>query len=87
MASSAKSRMTTLPVEPTTQKAVDLLNVSPAHVMKLLDDGAIASHVAGKQRGVGSADLVQYQEARERASEQAMAELVHQSQELGMGYD
>ena len=33
------------------------------------------------------ADLMQYKEAREQASEQAMAELAQQSQELGMGYE
>ena len=32
-------------------------------------------------------DYRQRKEARERASEQAMAELAQQSQELGMGYE
>lgn len=41
----------------------------------------------GKHRRVRFADLMQYKEARERASEQAMAELAQQSQELGMGYE
>jgi len=32
-------------------------------------------------------DLMQYKEARMRASEAAMAELARQAQELGMGYE
>ena len=63
--------------ELTTQEAADLLNVSRPHFVKLL----------GKHRRVRFADLMQYKEARERASEQAMAELAQQSQELGMGYE
>ncbi|MFX6759798.1 helix-turn-helix domain-containing protein, partial [Acinetobacter baumannii] len=71
--------------ELTTQEAADLLNVSRPHFVKLLEDGVLAFHRTGKHRRVRFADLMQYKEARERASEQAMAELAQQSQELGMG--
>ena len=73
--------------ELTTQEAADLLNVSRPHFVKLLEDGVLAFHRTGKHRRVRFADLMQYKEARERASEQAMAELAQQSQELGMGYE
>lgn len=73
--------------ELTTQEAADLLNVSRPHFVKLLEDGVLAFHRTGKHRRVRFADLMQYKEARERASEQAMAELTQQSQELGMGYE
>ena len=73
--------------ELTTQEAADLLNVSRPHLIKLLEDGALAFHRTGKHRRVRFADLMQYKEAREQASEQAMAELAQLSQELGMGYE
>lgn len=71
--------------ELTTQEAADLLNVSRPHLIKLLEDGALAFHRTGKHRRVRFADLMQCKEAREQASEQAMAELAQLSQELGMG--
>ncbi|WNH53864.1 helix-turn-helix domain-containing protein [Stenotrophomonas oahuensis] len=73
--------------ELTTQEAADLLNVSRPHFVKLLEEGELAFHRTGKHRRVRFSDLMQYKEARERASEQAMAELAQQSQELGMGYE
>ena len=73
--------------ELTTQEAADLLNVSRPHLVKLLEEGVLAYHRTGKHRRVRFADLMHYKETRERASEQAMAELAQQSQELGMGYE
>ncbi|KAA8921130.1 DNA-binding protein [Xanthomonas sontii] len=73
--------------ELTTQEAADLLNVSRPHFVKLLEDGVLAFHRTGTHRRVKFADLMQYKETRERASEQAMAELARQSQELHMGYE
>lgn len=59
----------------------------PADGNKLLEEGELAFHRTGKRRRVRFADLLQFKETRERASEQAMAELAQQSQELGMGYE
>lgn len=73
--------------ELTTQEAADLLNVSRPHMIKLLESGELAFHRAGKHRRIRFADLMQYKESRERASEEAMAQLAQQSQELGMGYE
>jgi len=73
--------------ELTTQEAADLLNVSRPHLVKLLEDGEIPFHRTGKHRRVRLADLMQYKEARMRASEATMAELTRLSQELGLGYE
>jgi len=73
--------------ELTTQEAADLLNVSRPYLVKLLEEGALPFHRTGKHRRVRLADLMQYKEARARASEAAMAELTRQSQELAMGYE
>lgn len=73
--------------ELTTQEAADMLNVSRPHLVKLLEEGAIPFHKAGKHRRVRFADLMTYKQARDLASEQAMAELAQQAQELHMGYE
>lgn len=73
--------------ELTTQEAADMLNVSRPHLVKLLEEGALPFHRAGKHRRVRFADLMQFKAARERDSEQAMLELAKQAQELGMGYE
>lgn len=77
-----------LPVhaELTTQEAADLLNVSRPHLVKLLEDGVLAFHKTGKHRRVKFADLMHYRESRAQASDQALAALAQQAQELGMGY-
>jgi len=73
--------------ELTTQEAADLLNVSRPHLVKLLEDGALPFHRTGKHRRIRFADLMQYKETRDRASEDAMAELAKQAQALAMGYE
>lgn len=73
--------------ELTTQEAADLLNVSRPHLIKLLEDGQLPFHRTGKHRRVRFADLMQFKESRDQASDRAMEELSRQSQELGMGYE
>lgn len=73
--------------ELTTQEAADLLNVSRPHLVKLLEDGVLPFHRTGKHRRVRFADLMQFKDARDEASAQAMADLARQSQELGLGYE
>ncbi|KJV28083.1 helix-turn-helix domain-containing protein [Luteibacter yeojuensis] len=73
--------------ELTTQEAADLLNVSRPHLVKLLEEGVLPFHRTGKHRRVRFADLMKYKDARDNASEHAMAELSRQAQELGMGYE
>lgn len=73
--------------ELTTQEAADLLNVSRPHLVKLLEEGVLPFHRAGKHRRVRFADLMSFKGRRDQASEHAMAELAKQAQELRMGYE
>ncbi|MFT3760086.1 helix-turn-helix domain-containing protein [Thauera sp.] len=73
--------------ELTTQEAADMLNVSRPHLVKLLEEGALPFHRAGKHRRVRFADLMQFKAQRDQASEDAMAALAKQAQELSMGYE
>lgn len=73
--------------ELTTQEAADLLNVSRPHLVKLLEEGELPFHRTGKHRRVRFADLMQFKERRDQASEPAMEELTKQAQDLGMGYE
>ncbi|HYP82022.1 helix-turn-helix domain-containing protein [Variovorax sp.] len=73
--------------ELTTQEAADMLNVSRPHLVKLLEEGALPFHRAGKHRRVRFTDLMQFKAQRDQASEEAMAALAKQAQELGMGYE
>jgi excisionase family DNA binding protein len=72
--------------ELSTQEAANLLNVSRPYLVKLLERGDIPYHKAGSHRRVKFSDLRAYQEAQERAREDAMSELAREAQELGMGY-
>jgi excisionase family DNA binding protein len=73
--------------ELTTQEAADMLNVSRPHLVKLLEEGALPFHRAGKHRRVRFADLMQFKAQRDQASEDAMTALAKQAQELDMGYE
>jgi excisionase family DNA binding protein len=73
--------------ELTTQEAADMLNVSRPHLVKLLEEGRLPFHKTGKHRRVRFADLMQFKSERDQASEDAMAELAKQAQELALGYE
>lgn len=73
--------------ELTTQEAADMLNVSRPHLVKLLEEGQLAFHRTGKHRRVLFADLMAFKERRDKNSQEAMAALAQQAQELGMGYE
>jgi excisionase family DNA binding protein len=73
--------------ELTTQEAADLLNVSRPHLIKLLESGELSYHKTGKHRRVRFADLTDYKNRRDIASEQAMTLLAEQAQALRTGYE
>ena len=73
--------------ELTTQEAADMLNVSRPHLIKLLENNEIPYHRTGKHRRVKFGDLMQYKESRQQVSDDAMAKLANQAQELKMGYE
>ena len=80
-------KVVTVHAELTTQAAADMLNVSRPHLVKLLEEGSLAFHKTGKHRRVRFVDLMAFKAQREQASEDAMAELAKQAQELALGYE
>ena len=54
--------------ELTTQEAADMLSVSRPHLVKLLEEGALPFHKAGKHRRVRFADLMRFKTQRDQAS-------------------
>jgi|SRR5579863_8653238 len=70
----------------TTQEAADLLNVSRTHLVRLLDDGKIASSKVGRHRRVAFGDLMTYKKQRMTERRQALENLIQESEELGL-YD
>ena len=64
-----------------------MLNVSRPHLVKLLEEGRLPFHKTGKHRRVRFADLMQFKSRRDKASEDAMADLAKQVQELALGYE
>jgi excisionase family DNA binding protein len=70
----------------TTQQAALFLNVSRPYLIRLLEDGKIAYHKVGTHRRIRFEDVVQYKEARQKRSSEALQQLVDQAQELGLGY-
>lgn len=70
----------------TTQEAADYINVSRPHLVKLLEEGKIAYHMAGTHRRVRFQDLVAFRATLEKRRRDVMEELAAQAQEEGMGY-
>lgn len=70
--------------ELTTQQAADLLNVSRPYLIKLLEQGEIPYTKTGTHRRIRFEDLVEYKLRRDDEREDALAELIRQSQELGL---
>lgn len=72
--------------ELTTQEAAELLHVSRPHLVKLLDDGAIAHHKVGTHRRVALEDVLAYRQQRASTRRSKLDELTRLSEELEGGY-
>ena len=73
--------------ELTTQQAADMLAVSRPHLVKLLENGELPFHKAGKHRRIRLTALMAFKAERDRASAEAMEALADQAQELRLGYE
>lgn len=68
-------------------EAADLLHVSQACLVRLLDEGAIPLRVVGQaERRVRHADVIAYKQRIDRDREAALDALAEQAQREGMGY-
>jgi len=73
-----------LEAELTTQQAAELLGVSRPHLVRLLEEGKIPYRKVGTHRRVRARELLEYLEQARRRGREGMAELVRESQELGL---
>ncbi|HZR43328.1 MAG TPA: helix-turn-helix domain-containing protein [Ktedonobacteraceae bacterium] len=72
--------------ELTTQEAADILNISKAYMIKLLEQGDIPFIKVGTHRRILLDDLMDYKQRRDASRKKSLAELTQMSQELGL-YD
>lgn len=68
------------------EEVAEMLNVSHAYVLGLLDQGRLQHTTVDDARRVAYEDLQKYREMRDAESEAALDELVQQAQELDLGY-
>ena len=72
--------------EISTEQAAQILNVSRPHVVKLLESGTIPFTKAGTHRRIALSDILAYKEKQKEITEQNLAFLAQQAQELNLGY-
>ncbi|HBN8226414.1 TPA: hypothetical protein L3690_001861 [Pseudomonas aeruginosa] len=75
-----------IPPEVATREAAALLNLPHLRLLRLLDEGAIASRMANGRQRVQVIDLVAFKQAQADASSAAMDELARESERLKLGY-
>jgi hypothetical protein len=62
-------------------------NLFPAHLAKLLDEGALPLTKIGRHHRIKFADVMTCKKQRDQASYAAMDKLAAQAQQLRMGYE
>jgi excisionase family DNA binding protein len=84
MASGNAVRLIPHNAELSTQEAAEILNVSRPFVVRLLDEGRIASHRVGTHRRVLLTDVMEYRDEHRRARGAVLDRLSALDQELGL---
>jgi len=69
-----------------TQEAADLLGISRMTVVRLLESGQIPFDRPGRHRRIRMTDLLEYRQRQRRHAEQALADMVADTERLGL-YD
>ena len=69
-----------------TQEAADLLRISRTTLVRLLESGVIPFDKPSRHRKVRLADLLEYRQRQRRVADQALADMVADTQRLGL-YD
>jgi len=72
--------------EVTTQKAAEILGCSRPHIVKLLEEGAIAFTKVGKHRRVKFEDVMQYKRKMKAIQKKNLIDIMKSDEELGL-YD
>ncbi len=72
--------------EVTEEEAAELLNVSRAFLVALLDEGRIPSNGTGTQRRVPAAALIAYRAEDRKTRDDALRALTEEAERLGLGY-
>ena len=70
----------------TVQEAADVLNVSHAYLLGLLDQGAISFRYTGEDRRILARDLYRYKQADDARRIACANELTAEAQKLNLGY-
>ncbi len=74
------------PNDLTTQQAAQILGVSRPTVVRLIESGKLPAHMVGTHRRVTLADVLEHAEATARNRRQALDDMAHDAEDLGL-YD